>query len=59
MTQDDRIHPFRLRLFSPDRELVSVRPPAGSWASIPSTHYHWRAQLLRYGPEILNAVIHG
>jgi len=53
MTDDDALFRFRLRLFGLAEELGNVRAACRAMGVHPSTFYRWRAQLLRFGPEIL------
>jgi transposase InsO family protein len=53
LTTDDALYGFRLRVFSLAEELGSVRAACRAMGIHHSTYYRWRAQLLRFGPEIL------
>ncbi len=53
MTTDDALYAFRLRVFSLARELGSVRAACRAMGIHHSTYYRWKAQLERFGPEIL------
>ena len=53
MTQDDALYRFRLRVLGLAHELGSVRAACRVFGIHHSTYYRWRAQALRFGPEIL------
>jgi transposase InsO family protein len=53
LTVDDALYAFRLRVFSLARELGNVRAACKAMGIHPSTYYRWKAQLERFGPEIL------
>ena len=53
MTQDDALYRFRLRALALAAELGNVRSACRAMGIHPSTLYRWRAQVLRFGPEIL------
>ncbi|MGH2577655.1 MAG: helix-turn-helix domain-containing protein [Actinomycetota bacterium] len=53
MTTDDALYRFRLRALALAQELGSVRAACRAMGIHPSTFYRWRAQVLRFGPEIL------
>ncbi len=53
MTSDDALYRFRLRVFALAAELDNVRAACRAMGVHPSTYYRWRAQVLRFGLEIL------
>jgi transposase InsO family protein len=53
LTPDDALYRFRLRAFALATELGNVRAACRAMGIHPSTFYRWRAQVLRFGPEIL------
>jgi len=53
LTQDDALYRFRLRALALATELGNVRAACRAMGIHPSTFYRWRAQVLRFGPEIL------
>ena len=53
MTEDDALYRFRLRALGLATELGNVRAACRAMGIHPSTFYRWRAQVLRFGPEIL------
>ena len=53
MTEDDALYRFRLRALALATELGNVRAACRAMGIHPSTFYRWRAQVLRFGPEIL------
>ena len=53
MTADDALYRFRLRVFALAGELDNVRAACRAMGVHPSTYYRWRAQVLRYGLDIL------
>ena len=53
MTTDDALYRFRLRALALASELGNVRAACRAMGIHPSTFYRWRAQVLRFGPEIL------
>ena len=53
MTTDDALYRFRLRALALAQELGNVRAACRAMGIHPSTFYRWRAQVLRFGPEIL------
>ncbi len=54
MTQDDALFRFRVRVFGLAREMGNVRAACKAMGIHPSTYYRWRAQVERFGLEILN-----
>jgi transposase InsO family protein len=50
---DDALYRFRVRVFALAHELGSVRAACRAMGIHPSTYYRWRAQVLRYGFEVL------
>jgi transposase InsO family protein len=53
MNDDDALFRYRLRLFGLAEELGNVRAACRAMGVHHSTFYRWRAQLVRFGPEIL------
>jgi transposase InsO family protein len=53
VTVDDALYRFRVRVFALAHELGSVRAACRAMGIHPSTYYRWRAQVLRYGLEVL------
>lgn len=53
MTTDGALYRFRLRVFALADEMGSVRAACRAMGIHHSTYYRWRAQVLRYGLEIL------
>jgi transposase InsO family protein len=53
LTTDDALYRFRLRALALSQELGNVRAACRTMGIHPSTFYRWRAQVLRFGPEIL------
>ncbi|MDP8959911.1 MAG: DDE-type integrase/transposase/recombinase [Actinomycetota bacterium] len=53
MGHDDALYRFRLRVFALAQELGNVRAACRAMGIHPSTYYRWKAQVDRYGPEIL------
>jgi transposase len=53
LTTDDALYRFRLRALALSQELQNVRAACRAMGIHPSTFYRWRAQVLRFGPEIL------
>jgi len=53
LTQDEALYRFRLRALALATELGNVRAACRTMGIHPSTFYRWRAQVLRFGPEIL------
>jgi transposase InsO family protein len=53
VTHDDALFRFRVRLFGLATELGNVRAACRMMGVHHSTFYRWRAQLERFGPEIL------
>ena len=53
MGTDDALYRFRLRALSLATEMRNVRAACRAMGIHPSTFYRWRAQVLRFGPEIL------
>jgi transposase InsO family protein len=54
LTQDDALYRFRVRVFALAEEMGSVRAACRVMGIHPSTFYRWRAQVLRFGLEILH-----
>jgi transposase InsO family protein len=53
VTPDASSHRFRVRAFGLAHELGNVRAACRALGIHHSTFYRWRAQLLRFGPEVL------
>jgi transposase len=53
LTTDDALYRFRLRALALAQEMGNVRSACRAMGIHPSTFYRWRAQVLRFGPEIL------
>lgn len=53
MGHDDALYRFRLRVFALAQELDNVRAACRAMGVHPSTYYRWKAQVDRFGPEIL------
>jgi len=53
LIQDDALYRFRLRTLALAAELGNVRAACRAMGIHPSTFYRWRAQVFRFGPEIL------
>jgi transposase len=54
MTQDDALYRFRVRAFALAEEMGSVRAACRALGIHHSTFYRWRAQVQRFGLEILH-----
>jgi hypothetical protein len=54
LTQDDALYRFRVRVFGIAEEMGSVRAACRVMGIHPSTFYRWRAQVLRFGLDILH-----
>ena len=54
MTQDDALFRFRVRAFSLAENLGNVRAACRALGIHPSTYYRWRAQVRRFGLDILH-----
>jgi len=54
LTQDDALFRFRVRVFGLAQEMRNVRAACRAMGVHPSTYYRWKAQVERFGLEILN-----